>query len=40
MQKSLNWGLAGALGFILLVLVLVIYYFYNKLIGIDKMKMG
>ncbi len=40
MQKSLNWGLAGALGFILLVLVLVVYYFYNKLIGIDKMKMG
>jgi len=40
MQKSLNWGLAGALGFILLALVLVVYYFYNKLIGIDKMKMG
>ncbi|MGB1236619.1 MAG: ABC transporter permease [Pseudomonadales bacterium] len=40
MQGSLNWGLAGALGFILLVIVLVFYALYNKVIGIDKMKMG
>ena len=40
MQKSLNWGLAGALGFLLLVMVLVFYAVYNRLIGIDKMKMG
>lgn len=40
MQSSLNWGLAGALGFILLVIVLVFYTLYNKVIGIDKMKMG
>jgi len=40
MQNSLNWGLAGALGFILLVIVLVFYAIFNKVIGIDKMKMG
>ena len=40
MQKSLNWGLAGALGFLLLILVLVLYAIYNRLIGVDKMKMG
>ena len=40
MQSSLNWSLAAALGGILLVGVLVLYYFYNKLIGVDKMKLG
>lgn len=40
MQNSLNWGLAGALGFILLVIVIAFYLLYNKVIGIDKMKMG
>jgi len=40
MQSSLNWSLAAALGGILLVGVLVLYFFYNKLIGVDKMKLG
>ncbi|TBW59022.1 ABC transporter permease [Marinobacter halodurans] len=40
MQESLNWGLAGALGLLLLVIVLVLYSVYNKFIGIDKIKMG
>lgn len=40
MQKSLNWGLAGALGAVLLAGVLVAYWLYNKLVGIDKMKFG
>jgi putative spermidine/putrescine transport system permease protein len=40
MQQSLNWSLAAALGGILLVAVLILYYFYNKLIGVDKMKLG
>jgi putative spermidine/putrescine transport system permease protein len=40
MQNSLNWGLAGALGFILLAIVLVFYAIFNKVVGIDKMKMG
>lgn len=40
MQKSLNWGLAAALGAVLLAGVLVAYWLYNKVVGIDKMKFG
>ena len=40
MKSSLNWGLAGALGTVLLVLVLLLYWLYNKLVGIDNMKLG
>lgn len=39
-NRSLNWGLASALGGLLLVGVLVIYWVYNRLIGIDQMKLG
>jgi putative spermidine/putrescine transport system permease protein len=35
-----NWGKASALGTILLVATLILYLAYNKLIGIDKMKLG
>lgn len=40
MQSSLNWGLAGALGALLLVSVLALYMLYNKLVGIDNMRLG
>jgi len=40
MQQSLNWGLAAALGAILLASVLVLYWFYNKIVGVDNMKFG
>ena len=40
MKSSLNWGLAGALGTILLVVVLLLYWLYNKIVGIDNMKLG
>ncbi|MDH3597275.1 MAG: ABC transporter permease, partial [Rhodospirillales bacterium] len=40
MQKSLNWGLAAALGGILLLGVLALYWLYNRLVGIDNMKLG
>jgi putative spermidine/putrescine transport system permease protein len=40
MQKSLNWGLAAALGALLLAGVLVLYWLYNRLVGIEKMKFG
>jgi putative spermidine/putrescine transport system permease protein len=40
MQKSLNWSLAAALGGILLAGVLVLYWAYDKIIGIDNMKLG
>jgi putative spermidine/putrescine transport system permease protein len=40
MQRSLNWGLAAAMGTILLILILLMYWVYDKIIGIDNMKMG
>ena len=40
MQGSLNWGLAAALGVMLLVLVLGIYGIYNRLVGANKVKLG
>lgn len=40
MQKSLNWGLAAALAGLLLLGVLALYWVYNRLIGIDNMKLG
>ena len=38
--KSLNWGLAAALGTILLIAVLVLYWTYDKIVGIDNVKLG
>ena len=40
MQESLNWGLAAALSALLLGGVLVLYWLYDRLIGIDNMKLG
>jgi putative spermidine/putrescine transport system permease protein len=40
MNSENNWGKASALGFVLLVATLILYYVYNRLIGIDKMKLG
>jgi putative spermidine/putrescine transport system permease protein len=39
-SQSLNWGLAAALGTILLLLVLALYILYDKIVGIDNMKFG
>lgn len=40
MQKSLNWGLAAAMGSILLAGILMLYWIYDKIVGIDNMKLG
>jgi len=40
MKSSLDWAFASALGTMLLVSVLVIYWVYNKLVGIDNIKLG
>ncbi|MEM7172645.1 MAG: ABC transporter permease [Pseudomonadota bacterium] len=40
MSVSLNWGLAAALGVILLGLILFLYIIYDKVVGIDNMKLG
>ncbi|MCV2866298.1 ABC transporter permease [Albidovulum sediminicola] len=39
-STSLNWGLAAALGTILLAAVLLLYYVYDKIVGIDNVKLG
>ena len=39
-STSLNWGLAAALGAILLVVVLALYWTYDKIVGIDNVKLG
>ena len=39
-SSSLNWGLAAALGSILLIVVLVLYWVYDKIVGIDNVKLG
>ncbi len=39
-SSSLNWGLAAALGTILLAAVLLLYYVYDKIVGIDNVKLG
>ncbi|MDB4099134.1 ABC transporter permease [Candidatus Thioglobus sp.] len=40
MQRTLNWGLAAAMGAILLAAVLILYWAYDRLIGLDNLKMG
>ena len=40
MNSEGNWGKASALGFVLLTATLTLYYIYNRLIGIDRMKLG
>ncbi|MGD9135920.1 MAG: ABC transporter permease [Desulfobacterales bacterium] len=40
MSKTLNWGLAAAMGAILLAGVLVVYWVYNRIVGIENMKLG
>jgi putative spermidine/putrescine transport system permease protein len=39
-SSSLNWGLGAALGAILLVVVLALYWLYDKFVGIDNVKLG
>ncbi|MGV6850040.1 MAG: ABC transporter permease [Marinibacterium sp.] len=39
-SSSLNWGLAAALGTILLMVVLVLYWVYDRVVGIDNVKLG
>jgi putative spermidine/putrescine transport system permease protein len=37
---SLNWGLAAALGTMLLVVVLVLYWVYDRFVGVKNVKFG
>jgi putative spermidine/putrescine transport system permease protein len=40
MQTSLNWGLACAIASILLLIVLMLYWLYDRVVGISNMKLG
>ena len=40
LKTTLNWGLSAALGGILLVVMTVLYWIYNKLVGIENIKLG
>lgn len=40
MRSSLNWSLAAAMGTVLLVIVLFLYWLYDRIVGIDNMKLG
>ena len=40
LKSSLNWGLAAAMGAMLLAAILVLYWVYDKIVGVDNMKMG
>ena len=40
MQNSLNWSLAAALAGLLLGGILILYWLYDRLVGIDNLKLG
>ena len=40
MQQSLNWGLAAALGGILLACVVGLYLLYDRIVGVERMRLG
>ncbi|MCH8465361.1 MAG: ABC transporter permease subunit, partial [Roseinatronobacter sp.] len=40
MQQSNNWGLAAALGSLLLALILVIYFVFDRFVGASNIKLG
>jgi len=39
-NRELNWGMASALGAMLLAVTMALFLLYNRLIGIDRMKLG
>jgi putative spermidine/putrescine transport system permease protein len=40
LKTTLNWGLCASLGAILLGVLTVLYWVYNKLVGIENIKLG
>jgi putative spermidine/putrescine transport system permease protein len=39
-SDTVNWGMASALGAVLLVATLVLYWVYDRLVGISNVKLG
>lgn len=40
MDRQLNWGLAGALSVYLVVFTLVVYVAFNRLVGVDRLRLS
>ena len=40
MKQNLDWSFASAMGLMLLAGVMAVYWIYNKLVGIDNIKLG
>ena len=40
MNRELNWGMASALGALLLAITLVIYFIYTRLLGVERVRFG
>jgi putative spermidine/putrescine transport system permease protein len=40
MKQTLDWSFASAMGLMLLVGVMAVYWVYNKIVGIDNIKLG
>jgi putative spermidine/putrescine transport system permease protein len=38
--RTINWGMAAALSLALLVATMTLYYVYDRLVGIDRIRMG
>ncbi len=39
-NRQLNWGLAGALSVYLVVFTLTVYVVFNRLVGVDRLRLG
>jgi putative spermidine/putrescine transport system permease protein len=39
-SRTVNWGMAAALSIMLLAATLALYAVYNRLVGIEKMRLG
>ena len=39
-SDTVNWGMASALGTVLLIATLVLYWVYDRLVGISNVKLG
>ncbi len=40
MKETLDWSMASAMGAMLLLSVLILYWLYNKILGVDNIKLG
>jgi putative spermidine/putrescine transport system permease protein len=39
-EQTINWGMASALGTVLLAATLILFVLYARLVGIDRLKLG